>query len=231
MTDSPSPIMEIFKDPAQAARYSEGPIKFVPGFSDIHRMVGVLINERASKNARILVHGAGGGLELEAFALANPSWTFLGVDPAKPMLDAAGKRLGPLMERIQLHHGYIYDAPEGPFNAATSLLTLHFLDADEYKKTVKEIVRRLNPGAPFIAVHSSFPESGHDREVCLSRYSAFASASGVDPEMADRARNAVSSELPRIGPEQNVALLQSAGLKNVESFYSGFAWHGWVGYA
>jgi tRNA (cmo5U34)-methyltransferase len=231
MTENASSFLDVFENPDQAARYGEGPVKFVPGFSDVHRMVNTLIRERTPETANILVHGAGGGLELEVFARENPRWTFVGVDPAKPMLDVAADRLGPLMARAQLHHGYIDDAPEGPFDAATSLLTLHFLNADEYRKTVKEIVRRLKPGAPLIVVHSSFPSGGVDREISLSRYQTFAIASGVDPEMAEKARDAVSANLPRITPEQNVKLLQSSGLQDVVSFYSGFAWHGWVGYA
>ncbi len=231
MTGTPDSIRAMFDDPDQAARYSDGPTKFVPGFADLHRMVSVLINERAPEAANVLVHGAGGGLELEAFARDYPRWTFVGVDPAKAMLAVAEQRLDSLMDRIQLHHGYIHDAPEGPFDAATSLLTLHFLDERDYTDTVKGIVQRLKPGAPLIVVHSSFPDSEDDRELCLSRYAAFATASGVEPEMAEMARNAVSAQLPRITPEQNVTLLTSAGLRDVKSFYTGFAWHGWVGYA
>ena len=44
------------------------------------------------------------------------------------MLKLAERTLGPLGARVQLQHGYIDDAPDGPFDAATCLLTLHFLD-------------------------------------------------------------------------------------------------------
>ena len=72
-----------FSDPAAVARYAEGPPRFVPGYFDLHRMSGVLLAERAPENARVLVLGAGGGLELKAFATAQPGWTFDGVDPRR----------------------------------------------------------------------------------------------------------------------------------------------------
>lgn len=224
-------FLEMFEDPAHAARYSEGPAKFMPGYQDVQRMTGVLMREHVPAHGEVLVHGAGGGLELEVFAQENSDWTFVGVDPAKPMLDVAAARLGTFMERTELHHGYIETAPEGPFDAATSLLTLHFLAADARRKTVSEIVSRLKPGAPLIVAHSSFPSGTAERDVWLSRYAAFAVASGVDPEMACRARDAVSMNLPPLDPEQNVTLLREAGLEGVSLFYSAFAWHGWVGYA
>jgi len=41
-----------------------------------------------------------------------------------------------------------WSAPDGPFDAAACLLTLHFLAQDERRQTVREVYRRLIPGAP-----------------------------------------------------------------------------------
>ena len=226
-----NPFLEMFENPEQVRTYSEGPKRFTPGFSDLHRMINLLVRERVPPNAEILVHGAGGGLELEAFAEANPAWHFVGVDPAKPMLDEARARLGSRMDRVSLHHGYIDTAPQGPFDAATSLLTLHFLGVDERIDTVRNIVDRLRPGAPLVVVHSSFPQQAPDRELWMSRYEAFAVAAGVEPEMARNARQAVSSMTTMLEPEQDMEILREAGLNSVTTFYSALTWRGWIGYA
>lgn len=231
MAEPDNPFLEMFNDREQAANYANGPVKFMPGFGDLHRMANVLIRERAPQNAKVLVHGAGGGLEIEAFANDNLGWTFLGVDPAGPMLDEARHRLGSIMSRVQLHHGYIDDAPEGPFDAATSLLTLHFLEDEARKHTVREIIKRLKPGAPLIAVHSSFPQNEAQRSIWLTRYADYAVASGVPAEMAEKAREAVSELMPLYDPDVDQKILADAGLKNVSIFYSAFTWRGWVGYA
>ena len=77
MTD----LQNAFADPQMVAKYTEGPPRFVPGYNSMLSMAAILLAERAHRDARILVLGAGGGLELNAFAQAQPHWTFDGVDP------------------------------------------------------------------------------------------------------------------------------------------------------
>jgi len=111
-----------FSDPEAVKHYAEGPRRFVPGFADLHRMTGILLAEHAAPDARLLVLGAGGGLELKALAETQPGWTFVGVDPAAEMLKLAERTLGPLASRAKLQQGYIDDAPDGPFDAASALI-------------------------------------------------------------------------------------------------------------
>ena len=225
-------LLEPFSDPDAVARYTEGPRRFVPGFESLHRMTSILLAERTPVDARVLVVGAGGGLELKALAETAPRWTFVGVDPAAEMLKLAERTLGPaLFSRVQLHHGYIDDAPEGPFDAATCLLTLHFLDAAARLRTVREIRRRLVPGAAFVAVHSSFPQEKVARDVWLSRYAAYAVASGADPDKVTSMKAAVAAHLSLLTPEEDAAILRKAGFVDVEMFYAAFTWRGWVAYA
>jgi tRNA (cmo5U34)-methyltransferase len=226
-----SELLAPFSDPLAAARYAEGPPRVVPGFADLHRLTAILLAERAPVEARILVLGAGGGLELKAFAQAHPRWTFDGVDPAHEMLKAAEKTLGPLASRVRLHEGYIDDAPAGPFDAATCLLTLHFLAPEERLRTAIDIRRRLKPGAPFVAAHASFPQGEGERDLWLSRYAAFAIASGVDPERAQAMRATVEAHLNMLTPVQDEAILRDAGFCDVSQFYAAFTWRGWVAYA
>lgn len=229
--DRDSQLLAHFSDPDAVARYAEGPPRFVPGFADLHRMSAILLAERTPENARVLVLGAGGGLELKAFAQARPDWSFDGIDPAAEMLKLAERSLGPLAARVRLHHGYIDDAPEGPFDAGACLLTLHFLVRDERRRTAAEIRRRLKPGAPFVAAHSSFPQEASARSSWLSRYAAFAVASGTAPDKAEGARAAVAAHLELLSPDDDEAILREAGFSDVSLFYAAFTWRGWVAYA
>jgi tRNA (cmo5U34)-methyltransferase len=224
-------MLDHFSNADAVKQYAEGPRRFVPGFADLHRMTGILLAEQTPQDARVLVLGAGGGLELKSMAEAEPGWTFVGVDPAAAMLKLAERTLGPLGARVQFQQGYIDDAPEGPFDAATCLLTLHFLDANERRRTASEIHRRLKPGAPFVAAHSSFPQGHGERAQWLSRYAAYAIASGADPDKANGARAAVDKNLSLLSPEQDAQILRDAGFANVELFYAAFTWRGWIAYA
>jgi len=111
------------------------------------------------------------------------------------------------------------------------LLTLHFLAPEERRRTAIEIRRRLKPGASFVAAHLSFPQGEGERALWLSRYAAFAIASGTDPGQAHNARTAVEARLKLLSPEQDEAVLRDAGFLDVGLFYSAFTWQGWVAYA
>jgi tRNA (cmo5U34)-methyltransferase len=224
------PLLKAFNDPAHVATYANGPRLFVPGLEAMHRMAGLLLAERAPETARVLVLGAGGGAELLAMAEACPHWRFVGVDPAREMLHLAERTLGPLAKRVELIEGVIDAAPEGPFDAAVCLLTLHFLNISERERTVREIHRRLRPDAPFVAAHASFPQ-GAERDVWLDRYAAYPVAMGADPEQVQKMRASVAANLHALSPEQDVAILQAGGFQSVETFYTAFVWRGWIALA
>lgn len=156
MADSNQVFLDMFSDRARIVQYADGPRRFTPGLDAVHGMTAILLAERVPHDAHVLVLGAGGGLELKALAQSEPGWRFTGVDPAGPMLDLARETLGGDAERAALVEGYIDATPAGPFDAATCLLTLHFLDRDERVRTLREMRRRMTPGAPLVVVHSSF---------------------------------------------------------------------------
>jgi tRNA (cmo5U34)-methyltransferase len=181
--------MEAFSDPQAVAHYAENPPRMVPGYADMQRMARLLLAERSPHNAQVLVLGAGGGLELKVFAEGQPGWSFVGVDPSAAMLDLARRTLGDLSNRAHFHEGLINGAPQGPFDAATCILTLHFIERQERSRTLREVRRRLKPGAPFVVAHFSMPY--HERDLWLSRYAAFATDSGIERAQAESARTGI----------------------------------------
>lgn len=219
-----------FDDPAAVARYAENPPRLVPGFHDLQRMTRLLLAETAPADGRILVVGAGGGLELRAFAEAEPGWRFVGVDPSSEMLALARRTLGPMADRAELHEGYIASAPEGPFDGASCLLTLHFVPLAERLATLKEVRRRLKPGAPFVVAHHSIPE-GEARGLWLERFAAFAAANGVAMDRARSGAIALGERLPILAPETEVELLRAAGFSDPQLFYAALTFRGWVAWA
>lgn len=223
--------MSVFNHPEAVARYADGPPRMVPGFVDMQRMSRLLIAERAPDDARILVVGAGGGLELKLFAEAEPNWRFDGVDPAPAMLRLAEQSLGPLATRVTLHEGYVDGAPEGPFDGATCLLTLHFVPVADRVETLAQIRRRLKPGAPLVVAHFSLPDDLAERALWMSRYAAFAIDSGIDPTQAKLGAQNIPAMLPIVSPEADEALLAQAGFRDTSLFYAGLTFRGWVAYA
>jgi tRNA (cmo5U34)-methyltransferase len=64
--------------------------------------------------------------------------------------------------------------------------------------------------------------------VWLDRYVAYAISSGVDAQKARVAADTIGAQVPVLSPAKDEALLRAAGFRDVEIFYAGLAFRGWV---
>jgi tRNA (cmo5U34)-methyltransferase len=213
-----------------AGAYVEGPPRQVPGFAGLHRMTALLLAERMPPDGRLLVLGAGGGLELKAFAEAQPHWSFDGVDPSADMLRLAQRMVADHAPRVRLHEGFVDAAPDGPFDGACSLLTFHFIAREQRLATLRQIRRRLKPGAPFVLAHVSFPQSEPERSLWIARHVAYGAHEDAEPAQLASARQAIGTRLTILPPEEEEAMLREAGFSGISLFYAGFSFRGWVAY-
>jgi tRNA (cmo5U34)-methyltransferase len=221
-----------FEDPEFVRRYGDGPGRFVPGYQVMQLMAAQLMGEKIGCTGNVLVLGAGGGLEIEAFAKSYPHWRFLGVDPAKEMLSAARTRAQACAAHAEWHEGYVFDAPRGPFDAATSLLTLHFArDDGEKLDTLVALRERLKRGAPFALVDLCMDKNGRDHSLHVDRYRRWALNAGADPDEVSATVERVKHVINTVSPERDEALLAEAGFGDIGLFYAGLSWRGWVAYA
>ncbi len=223
--------MSAFFNDHAAASYLDGPPRQVPGYTGLLRMTSLLLAERAPSAARVLVLGAGGGMELKVLADDHPDWSFDGVDPSAPMLRLAGETVGPHAGRVTLHEGYVDVAPAGPFDAATCILTMHFVPREQRLDTLSQLRRRLGPGAPFVMAHISFPQTEPERSQWIARHVAFGAAAGLTAEQMESSRQAIGTRLSIVAPKEEEQLLAEAGFSGITQFYAAFSFRGWVAYA
>src|SRR3546814_444007 len=222
--------MSSFFDPSTASSYAEMAERNVPALRELHRMVSLLVGEKTPNDGKVLVLGAGGGLELSAMARLNPGWHFVGVDPSPPMLAQARAQTQEFANRISLHEGYIEDAPRGPFDSATCLLTLHFLSREERVHTLRNICQRLRPGAPFVIVHYSFPNDDSSNAKWLRRFATYIATSDGRDAGTGITVEARKDRLPVFSPAADVVTLLEAGFSKLELFYAALTFRGWVAY-
>lgn len=191
-------------------------------------MAAMLLAEDAPADAKVLVVGAGGGIELKHFAEAQEGWRFTGVDPSAEMLAVARITLGPSALRCNLIEGTVDAAPSGPFDAASCLLTLHMIPDDGAKLATLQAIRcRMRPGAPFVVVDHCLDTSDPQFARKLDRYARFALASGAPPDDVARACEGIRQVVPMISREREAQLLAEAGFNDIEIFYAGLLWTGW----
>lgn len=217
--------------PFSADGYLSRVVKQVPGVRDLHRMAGLLLSETVPDDGCILALGAGGGMELRALREQQPNWSFAAVDPSAEMIEQAEKTLDGDLNQIAFTHGYIEDAPEGPFDGAICLLVLHFLEPDERLQTLKGLRRRLRPGAPLVVAHHSFPQENGGQDRWLKRYAALQIARGLDPARTQSGIANMKEKLPAIAPSKDETILRDAGFERTELFFAAFTFKGWVTYA
>lgn len=223
-----------YADPERVTAYTEkGPPTFMPGHAGVLQMAAVLLSEQMPQDGTVLVIGAGGGLETRYLASVEPHWRFVGIDPASAMLDLAHAVAGPVAnDRLTLIEGTIDDAPDGPFDAATCILVLGLLPDDGSKlHLLKESHARLRAGAPFIVVDQCFDRNASDFDRRVERYAAYARQSGVSNDIVTNAAKNLRAAEGIIPFWRNEQLLDEAGFKDIENFYVGMAWRGWIAYA
>jgi tRNA (cmo5U34)-methyltransferase len=216
----------LFANPADVAAYAVTTARKVPGLDALHRMVTQLLAEGAPADARILVLGAGGGLELRAMASTCGAWSFTGVDPSPAMLDLAREATSPFADRISLVTGTIEQSPAGPFDGATCLLTLHFLTRSERLLALQGIRSRLNPGARLVVAHHCAPAGNAER--WMARSVAFGQEAGSQGFNVNAMGKTMAARLPLLTPCAEEDLLREAGFADVELFYGALSFRGWV---
>lgn len=221
-----SDIRDHFLDPASVSNYAHDTPRRVPGLADLHKMTTLLLAERAPAAAHMLVVGAGGGMEIRAMAEARPYWRFTGVDPSRAMLDIARQTTSICADRTSLVLGTSSDAPAGPFDGATCLLTLHFLDRSERLQTLQEIRKRLKPGGVLVTAHHTAADG--QAETWLARSAAF--AAGFDSPTGETAvsARAMAERLPLLTSSQEEDCFREANFQKPVLFYAALSFRGWV---
>ena len=207
-------MLASFKDPETARRYGDGPRRFMPGMDDLHSHDG----DPAGRGVRRRMGVCWCSAPVAAWSCgpwhkpiqAGRSWASI---PAAAMLDEARRLLGPDAARVTFCEGYIDDAPDGPFDAATCLLTLHFLNVEERTRAARELHRRLKPGGPFVAAHGSFPqgEGGDVRSGCRATLRSRVRRGPIRSRWRRCARR-VDAHVPMLDPEQGRSHPAECGL-------------------
>lgn len=215
-----------FANPSAISTYVEQTPLRVPGLADLHRMAMLLLAEHAPGTAHILIVGAGGGMETRSLAEAQPDWRFTGVDPSPAMIDLARRTLAPFADRVELLEGTIDQAPLDLFDGATCILTLHHIEQDERLRTLREIRRRLRPGASLVVAGHSAPDP--DPELWMMRSVAFGDRAGIDWAKSSATASMITERLPLLTPAEEEDLLREAGYSEVALFYAAFSFRGWV---
>lgn len=214
-----------------ADQYEQLARKFLPGYDGLYALMRILLAERLPAQAEILVVGAGGGKELVTLGRAFPSARLTGVDPSKKMLAVAQgltEQAG-IAARVTLHQGTTDNLDTNQFDAATSMLVMHFLPDDGAKLDfLKAIHSRLKSGARFILADGCFDKQAADFAWHMECYQADAKLNGVPDEILTEAVKMMSTQVHCVPEERELELLRAAGFDQITRIFHALWLRAWL---
>ena len=97
--------------PVGVEEYDSAIRSFCGAYEEIFKLSYCCLKASLPKRARVLVVGAGTGMEITEFAPLSPDWSFHGVDPSAKMLSLARKKISEkkIRNKIRLMQGYVDD--------------------------------------------------------------------------------------------------------------------------
>jgi tRNA (cmo5U34)-methyltransferase len=202
--------------------------RVVPGLDGLYNAMRAILEASLPAAAAVLVVGAGGGRELEALAASRHDFRLTGVDPSPDMLALAARHAG--VARVTLVNGLVDDLPLQPaFDAATSLLVMHFLGTMAAKHAYLTAIRdRLRPGAPYLHADVSLEGAAHFERLAPA-FRAHAGLMGFADDWAKEA-SAMLAQMTdgrAIAESATLALFADCGFRLVSPFFRGLWYAGW----
>ena len=211
--------------------YDEKNRRLAPIADNMHFLIRLVL-ENLPDNARILCVGVGTGAEVLSLAEHYPTWSFVGVDPSAAMLEVCQQRLksASIIDRCQLIHGYVQDAPKGAnFDAALSVLVGHFVPREERADFYQNMLRRLRSGGYFVNTEISFDLDSNAFPSMLENWARIQKLMGATPESIQSLPTVLRDTLSVLAPDEIEGLFEASGISVPVRFFQSFMISGWYG--
>jgi tRNA (cmo5U34)-methyltransferase len=204
----------------------------VPFYAEIQRMVAELAADFAGDDGAIYDLGCSTCttfLEIDRVLPKDSRVRFVGLDSSEEMLERAREKLrtsgltrNVRLECADLDRGVrVEDA-----SVALLILTLQFVRPLQRENLVRAIYDGLRPGGCLILVEKVLGESSTFNRLFVAHYYEFKRRNGYsDLEIAQK-REALENVLVPYRLEENKALLQRVGFRNIDVF---FKWYNFCG--
>lgn len=212
----------------RARNYDSDIENIIPGYSNLHQLISYILKNRLSKRSRILIAGTGTSREAVTLASENKGWKIVAFDSAEEMIKVSSKKINKLKleEQINLVHGTAGCVDDIKFNAATSVLVMHFIK--NKKSFLNEIYKRLKPGGCFILVDICGNKRSGEFNDLLSYWVDFQKDNRKDSENIRQTVKHIKNDLKIISEKRTLTLLSDTGFKNTRHFFKSLLINGFI---
>jgi tRNA (cmo5U34)-methyltransferase len=219
--------------PITADEYDRAAQLALPGYEAMHTMVLACLQAYLPESADLLVVGSGTGMELARLGNACPQWHFLGIDPSEKMQAIAKQKMShhQLSHRVKLIQGYTQDLPTDIlYNAATSILVMHFIPPSDKLQFLQSIAQRLHPSAPLVLVDVFGEKQSQELKQLMPILHAYWNAMGFPPQKQQELLAAFDQGVYPLAETSILNLLEQAGFEKTMRFYTGLWVGGWLAF-
>lgn len=219
--------------PISADEYDRTAQLALPGYEAMHTMVLACLQAYLPESADLLAVGSGTGMELARLGNASPGWHFLGIDPSEKMQAIAKQKMSDhqLSDRVKLIQGYTQDLPTDIlYNAATSILVMHFIPPAGKLEFLQSIAQRLHPSAPFVLVDIFGEKTSQELKQLMPILQAYWDGMGLPPQKQQELLTGVDQGVYPLPETSILNLLEQAGFEKTIRFYTGLWVGGWLAF-
>ena len=217
-----------------AAGYDERIRKTFPFYETIHTAINAVLRVYLKPESELLIVGAGTGAEILELGKTNLSWRFVGVDPAKPMLDLAKEKIeaAGLTDRVSLFNGLVGDLLIGKLcDGATSAMIMHFVPDDGGKiEFLRAIAAHLKPGAPLVLMDAHGDLNAPESELMIEAWKQQQSLAGVKWDEVESGMKERVKTIQFVSSKRMEELLAEAGFHRIQRFFQNFMLGGWIAF-
>ena len=219
---------------SSAAGYDERIRKLFPFYETIHSAIDAVLRGVLTADSELLIVGAGTGAEIVRLGGTNPRWRFLGVDPAKPMLDLAKEKIeaAGLSDRVSLINGFVGDLPIGKlYDGATSAMIMHFVPDDGGKiEFLRAIAARVKSGAPFVLMDVHGDLTAPESALLIEGWKQQQFLAGVHLDKVESDMKERMKAIYFVPPKRIEQLLADAGFHRIQRFFQNMMLGGWIAF-
>lgn len=211
-----------------AEAYDRRNSALAPISDSLHFLIRLVLTDLPAE-ARVLCVGVGTGAEILSLAIANPGWSFVGIDPSEEMLAVGRSRLeqAGVLHRCELLQGYAEDVTQHSFDAAISLLVAHFIKREDRHRFYSAIHGRLRPGGRFISAEISGDMNAPTFPDMLEDWKRIQSLMGATQESLAKLGDMMRGVLGVLPPAETEAMWEAGGFRKPISFFQAFMIRGW----
>lgn len=221
---STNPMVKIFEEMG-GDLYDKNNSHFKAIHNNLQFLIKLVLSD-LPENARVLCVGVGTGADLIDLATEKQSWSFVGLDPAGPMLKTCEQKLKDknLSNRCKLFHGYLanYKSDES-FDAVLCLYVLHFVkDLQERAQMYRDMSRHLKSSGRLISAEICTEIESPGYPGLLDNWKTLHGLAGSPKEKLADMGKVIEEQLAVLSPEQTREMIVSNGFENPSEFFKSF---------